>query len=139
MRLSEDRIREAMLDKDPKIRQRAVRYFAKSFSTDTSVMPLVIKAVESGKIIGSVRAYHENGTCYIGKLIVHPDYQNRGIGSKLMRAVEKEFRQIERFELFTGCNSKKNLYLYKKLGFSVFRKKRVSPKLNLAYLEKIKR
>jgi len=55
VRLSEDRIREAILDKDPKIRQRAVRYFAKSFSTGTSVMPLVIKAVET---FGREDAYH---------------------------------------------------------------------------------
>ncbi len=55
MRLSEDRIREAILDTDPEIRQRAVRFFAKSFSTDTSVMPLVIKAVET---FGREDAYH---------------------------------------------------------------------------------
>ena len=47
VRLSEDRIREAILDEDPQIRQRGVCFFAKSFSTDTSVMPLVIKAVET--------------------------------------------------------------------------------------------
>ena len=47
MRLSEDRIKKAILDTDLEIRQRAIQYFAKSFSTDTSVMPLVIKAVET--------------------------------------------------------------------------------------------
>ena len=55
MRLPADRIREAILDEDPKIRQRAVQYFAKSFSTDTSIMPLVIKAVET---FGREDAYH---------------------------------------------------------------------------------
>ena len=55
MRLSESRIREAILDTDPEIRQRAVRFFAESFSTDTSVMPLVIKAVET---FGRNGAYH---------------------------------------------------------------------------------
>jgi hypothetical protein len=55
VRLSEDRIKEAILDTDLEIRQRAVQYFAKSFSTDTSVMPLVIKAVET---FGREDAYH---------------------------------------------------------------------------------
>jgi len=55
VRLSEDRIKEAILDTDLEIRQRAVRFFAKSFSTDTSVMPLVIKAVET---FGRKDAYH---------------------------------------------------------------------------------
>jgi hypothetical protein len=53
--LSEDRIREVILDADPEIRQRAVRFFAKSFSTDTSVMPLIIRAVET---FGREDAYH---------------------------------------------------------------------------------
>ena len=55
MRLSEDRIKEAILDTDLEIRQRAVQFFAKSFSTDTSVMPLVIKAVET---LGREDAFH---------------------------------------------------------------------------------
>jgi hypothetical protein len=33
-----------------------------------------LKAVMDGKIIGSVRAYTKEGTCYIGRLIVHPDF-----------------------------------------------------------------
>ena len=55
MRLSEDRIKEAILDTYPEIRQRAVRYFARSFSCDTSVVPLVIEAVET---FGREDAYH---------------------------------------------------------------------------------
>ena len=55
MRLSEDRIKEAILDTDPAIRQRAVRFFARSFSSDTSVVPLVIETVET---FGREDAYH---------------------------------------------------------------------------------
>ena len=55
VRLSEDRIKEAILDTDLEIRQRAIRFFAKSFSLDTSVMPLVIEAVET---FGKKDAYH---------------------------------------------------------------------------------
>ena len=55
MRLSENRIKEAILDTDLEIRQRATRFFAKSSSSDTSVMPLVIKAVET---FGREDAYH---------------------------------------------------------------------------------
>ena len=55
MRLSENRIKEAILDTDLEMRQRAIRFFAKSNSTDRSVMPLVIKAVET---FGRQDAYH---------------------------------------------------------------------------------
>ena len=47
MRYPEDKIKEAILHPDIEIRDRAVSYFAKAFSTDTSLMPLVIKAVEN--------------------------------------------------------------------------------------------
>ena len=55
MRLSENRIKEAILSTDLEIRQRSISFFAKSFSSDTSVMPLVIKAVET---FGREDAYH---------------------------------------------------------------------------------
>ena len=47
MRYPEDKIKEAILHPDLEIRERAVSYFARSFSTDTCLMPLVIKAVEA--------------------------------------------------------------------------------------------
>src|SRR5262245_12752055 len=46
MRFTKDKFKEAILHPDIEIRDRAVSYFAKSFSTDSSLMPLVIKAVE---------------------------------------------------------------------------------------------
>ncbi|MFC1652194.1 hypothetical protein ACFL3F_00600 [Planctomycetota bacterium] len=55
MRLSEDRIREAILNPDLEIRQRAIRFFAKSFSKDISIMSLIIKAVE---MYGREEAFH---------------------------------------------------------------------------------
>jgi SEC-C motif len=55
VRLSEDKIKAAILDADLEIRQRAIGYFAKSYSADLSVMPLVIQAVEQ---FGRQDAYH---------------------------------------------------------------------------------
>ena len=46
MRLSELKIKEAILHPDVRIRERAIRYFAESFSQDVSVVPLVVQAVE---------------------------------------------------------------------------------------------
>jgi ribosomal protein S18 acetylase RimI-like enzyme len=43
-----------------------------------------LKAMSADKIIGSVRATLDSGTCQIGRLIVHPDYQRKGIGTLLM-------------------------------------------------------
>lgn len=96
-----------------------------------------LKAVDSGKIIGSVRANLQDGTCYIGKLIVHPDFQNRGIGTALMNSIENCFKGCKRYELFTGKKSVKNIYLYNKLGYRIFKEEKISEKLTLVSLEKI--
>jgi SEC-C motif len=47
MRYPEDKIKEAILHADVEFRDRATSYFAKSFSADPTIMPLVIKAVET--------------------------------------------------------------------------------------------
>ncbi len=96
----------------------------------------VLKVSLDGKIIGSVRAYLQEGTCHIGRLIVHPDFQNRGIGAKLLRAIEERFAQARRYELFTGEKSERNLYFYQKWGYRIFRKEALTGKVALVFLEK---
>lgn len=99
-----------------------------------------LKAIaEDGRIVGSVRACLEDDTCYIARLFVHPDYQNQGIGSLLLEAIERQFAQAARYELFTGEKSARNLYLYQKLGYRVIRREKQSDRVNLLYLEKRKR
>jgi ribosomal protein S18 acetylase RimI-like enzyme len=96
---------------------------------------LFLKAVIKGKIIGSVRAYLSDGACFIGRLIVHPDYQNQGIGTKLMNKIEDRFEQAKRFELFTGHKSEGPLHIYHKLGYREFKRKDLDTH-TLVFLEK---
>jgi ribosomal protein S18 acetylase RimI-like enzyme len=100
---------------------------------------VVLKRSIAGRIVGSVRGYERDGTCFVGKLIVHPDSQNQGIGTQLLLDIEEAFGQAERFELFTGDRSEKNLYLYRKLGYEVFRSKELTDKVTLVFLEKRRR
>ena len=95
---------------------------------------IVLKAVdENNTIIGSVRAYYDNNTVYIGKLMVHPEKQGQGIGTQLLVAIENEYPQ-QRYELFT---SSKNIELYEKLGYKIFSEKQVTDELKFVYLEKM--
>ena len=95
-----------------------------------------LKIIVNRKIIGSVRAYKKKDTCYIGRLIVHPNFRNQGIGTKLLKEIEAKFNDIKRFELFTGYKSEKNVYLYQKLGYRPFKKELINENLQIVYLEK---
>ena len=96
-----------------------------------------LKATRDGTIVGAVRGYEQNGTCFIGRLIVHPDCQNRGIGTQLLRGVEAHFNATQRYELFTSERSTRNLYLYHKLGYHIFRTEPLTAKVTIVYLEKM--
>lgn len=97
---------------------------------------VVLKASEDGRLIGSVRARDVNGVCQVGRLIVHPEQQGRGVGTMLMHGIEGEFPGITVFELFTGSRSEGNLRLYERLGYARSREKVLSPSVTLVFLEK---
>jgi GNAT superfamily N-acetyltransferase len=97
---------------------------------------LFLKGVnEDNKIIGSVRGYVESNTLYIGKLIVHPDYQKKGYGKQLLAAIEQRYPRL-RYELFTSSKSTYNLCFYESQGYKRYEEKQVFPDLCLIYLEK---
>ncbi|MGM9570942.1 MAG: GNAT family N-acetyltransferase, partial [bacterium] len=81
------------------------------------------------------RAYTANGTAYIGKLMVHPQKQHQGIGTKLLLEIEKEYPG-QRYELFTSTRSQKNIALYERLGYRSFAEKQVTNDLRFVYMEK---
>jgi ribosomal protein S18 acetylase RimI-like enzyme len=97
---------------------------------------LFLKATIDNTIIGSVRAYLQNSSCFIGRLIVHPDHQNRGIGTKLMCEIENRFSHADRFELFTGHKSEQNINFYQKLGYNIIGIEQINDNLKFVYLEK---
>lgn len=97
---------------------------------------VILKAPdENNVIIGSVRGYCNNKTLYIGKLMVHPNRQRQGIGTRLLLEIEKRYPGY-RYELFTSTRSEKNIALYKRLGYRIFDEKRITEELSFVYLEK---
>ena len=97
---------------------------------------IILKMVDSdGRIIGSVRASEEEGTIYVGKLMVHPDYQKKGYGTRLLLSIEKYFPE-KRFELFTSTRSLANIRMYERMGYNSFDTKDVDDELTFVYMEK---
>ena len=96
---------------------------------------VILKAVQNGETIGSVRAYADGDTVYIGKLIVRPDCQGKGLGKRLLAAIEGKLHR-KRFELFTGCKSGNNLRLYEKAGYTRFKEETNEAGIQFVYLEK---
>lgn len=97
---------------------------------------IILKAVRDNEIIVSVRGRVDNGTTYVGKLIVRPQCQGRGLGTRLLLEIEKHCA-TERYELFTSTRSLKNIRLYERLGYKKFREQKITDELKFVYLEKI--
>ena len=79
----------------------------------------ILVAIIDNTIVGSVRIQSKDGIGYIGKLIVAPEKQNKGIGRKLMVEAEKHGTRVSEFELFTGKKSEKNIHFYQSLGYHI--------------------
>ncbi|MCL2195228.1 MAG: GNAT family N-acetyltransferase [Oscillospiraceae bacterium] len=100
-------------------------------------LAIFLKATnECNRLIGSVRARVESGTAYIGKLVVQPEHQGQGVGTKLLAAVEHE-SQAARFELFTGDKSLRNLALYTKLGYTETHRQATPNGWSMVFMEKL--
>ena len=97
---------------------------------------VVLKAVADGVIIASVRARRAGDTWHIGRLVVHPDFQGQGLGTRLLRAIERESGDSRKFELFTGHRSAGNIRLYERLGYARSREQALSPAVTLVFMEK---
>lgn len=97
---------------------------------------VILKMVDDNNtIIGSVRAQERDGTVYIGKLMVHPEYRHKGYGTMLLSEIEKCYPDM-RYELFTSTRSIDNIRLYQKLGYTIFARKAVNDELEFVYMEK---
>jgi ribosomal protein S18 acetylase RimI-like enzyme len=97
----------------------------------------VLVVRDGGRLVGAVRATVEGGTCHIGRLVVAPDAQGRGIGTALLAAVEAlHAGRVQRFALFTGHRSEGNLRLYRAAGYEETHTVAVDASVTLVHLSK---
>ncbi|MGI3782135.1 MAG: tRNA (guanosine(37)-N1)-methyltransferase TrmD [Janthinobacterium lividum] len=80
----------------------------------------VLAARVGHRIVGSVRGtLRADGTWWVGRLMVAPDQQGRGLGSALLRQVLAAAPPGAPAGLLTGAASRRNVALYRRHGFRV--------------------
>ena len=96
----------------------------------------IVKIVIDGEIVASGQAKFSNSTCEIGRMAVKTKFKGKGIGSKLLTALESSFSEANRIELFTGINSAANLAMYNRRGYKQFKQKKFGD-TTVVFLEKL--
>jgi ech hydrogenase subunit C len=97
---------------------------------------IFIKAVVNGKIIGSVRGRARDDTALVSSISIHPYFQRRDIGRRLVEEVEKAFPDAKRFEAFTGQPNQRSLHLLGRAGYQEFKTEPFTPAITWVYLQK---
>jgi ribosomal protein S18 acetylase RimI-like enzyme len=98
---------------------------------------LALKAVLGHRIVGAVRARIDGAVLHIGRLTVVPDLQGRGIGTRLLTALERDTAgTVARYTLFTGHLSLANIRLYERHGYTEVRREELKPGVQLVHFDK---
>ena len=94
-----------------------------------------LAALAGSRLVGAVRTRERDGVLHVGRLVVVPDLQGRGLGTRLLLAAEGT-TPLARARLFTGARSTANLRLYRRHGYVDAHRETVRPGLELVHLVK---
>lgn len=96
----------------------------------------VLKAVDGGRIAGSIRGVLAGTVCGIHRLSVDQAYRGQGLGSALLAAVEQAHPQASGFELTTNAAMEENVRFYLRHGYRVEARMRHSKTITLVRMSK---
>lgn len=79
----------------------------------------VLGAYDSGQLVGVIRVVGDGQTIvFVQDIIVLPEYQRKGIGTKLLRTLMDKYKHVYQMELLTD-NTEKTKAFYRSVGFTV--------------------
>ncbi|WP_152362305.1 tRNA (guanosine(37)-N1)-methyltransferase TrmD [Microlunatus speluncae] len=98
----------------------------------------VLVARLDGRLVGAViGSAGDAGAWTVGRLVVVPDLQGRGIGGRLLEAIEAAAPPTRTLiRLITGAGSKRNLGFYTRRGFRVVSRDDAAPGVPIVIMEK---
>lgn len=78
---------------------------------------LMLAAYEGAELLGLIRVVGDGQTIvFVQDLLVFPEYQRKGVGSALLRAVLKRYENVRQIELATDDTPKTKAF-YRSMGF----------------------
>ena len=78
----------------------------------------VLGAYDADRLIGIIRAVGDGLTIvFIQDIVVLPEYQRKGVGTKLLKAVVEKYKDVYQMELLTD-NTEKTKAFYRSAGFT---------------------
>ena len=78
----------------------------------------VLGAYDSDRLVGIIRAVGDGRTIvFVQDIIVLPEYQRKGIGTKLLKVVMDKYHDVYQMELLTD-NTVKTKAFYRSVGFT---------------------
>lgn len=79
---------------------------------------IYFKMVADSQIIGGIIVFNlGSGHFNLGRIYIHPDYQNRGIGTQALQFLETTFQEAKRWSLDTPVWATRNHHFYEKMGY----------------------
>jgi len=82
---------------------------------------LVLVAEVDGQVVGVIVGTISGSRAYFYRLAVHPDYQRRGIGRRLVQALEERFREkgVTQIVIMVKQDNEQAIPFYESLGYEV--------------------
>ena len=76
------------------------------------------KIMDDYRIIGGLIVFDKgNGHYELGRIFIHPDYQNQGIGAQAIQFMEKTFPKAKMWTLGTPRWNHRTQHFYEKMGY----------------------